>query len=312
MIDGIPKISVTVITYNQEKVIHRAIDSLLVQKDYIYEICVSDDCSTDSTWEILQEYSSEHPGLFVLNRNNPNVGIFENIEKTWTMPTGDLQCGLAGDDAYQNGWFKSLVEFIQDNKIDYKNEHICIYGDYKAIYPNGDSFIFSNRMILNKCSALKLALRGFIGNRSTCVSINVLRRYVKASQGRSYIAEQAQDRQKQLFSSRNYYLPVVGNMYYARIGVSMHMNEKIRSDRSRRWIYFEKVSEEQGIIIDKKDKAYIQFKVASETGNTILKWRYWLLSVEPSLFFTKLKVRRIIFALLRRLPHSNAIVDFRL
>ena len=90
MIEGIPRISVLVITYNQEDVISRAIDSLLLQRDYIYEICVSDDCSKDRTWDILQDYSAKHPGLFVLNRNDPNVGIFENIEKTWTMPTGDI------------------------------------------------------------------------------------------------------------------------------------------------------------------------------------------------------------------------------
>ena len=104
MIDGIPKISVLVITYNQEDVIRRAIDSLLVQKDYIYEICVSDDCSKDRTWNILKEYSEKYPGLFVLNRNNPNIGIFENIEKTWTMPTGEIIYQLSGDDACGEGW----------------------------------------------------------------------------------------------------------------------------------------------------------------------------------------------------------------
>lgn len=312
MIQGIPKISVTVITYNQEDVIRRAIDSLIAQRDYIYEICVSDDCSTDSTWDILQAYSKEYPDLFKLNRNDPNICIFENIEKTWTMPSGDLVCSLAGDDAYVDGWFKGLIDFILKNEIDYKNEAICIYGDYRAVYPNGDSFIFRNRMIQGGHPSLKLAIRGFIGNRSTCISMKVLRQYVKVSKGRSYIAEQAQDRQKQMFSKRNYYIPLVGNVYYARIGVSMHMDKKIRSDRSERWTYFEEVAEGQGVFLDKKDKAYLRAQVAKEKGETFSKWKNWLMSIEPSLLFTSLKTRRYLFALIRRMPHSKPIVDYKL
>ena len=312
MIPGIPKISVTVISYNQEDVIRRAIDSLIIQKDYIYEICVSDDCSTDKTWDILLEYSNNYPGLFKLNQNNPNICIFENVEKSWQMASGDLQCSLAGDDAYENGWFRSIVEFIVNNHIDYQNDAFCIYGDYKALYPNGDSFIFSNRMIQGYFSALKLSLRGFIVNRSTCISRKVLNSYVKVSQGRSFIAELAQDRQKQMFSLNNYYIPKVGNIYYARIGVSMHMDNKILSDRSERWTYFEKIAEQQGITIDYRDKAYIRAQMAKEKGNSWLKWKYWILSLEPSLIFTKLKMRRYLFALLRRIPHKTPITNFRL
>ena len=142
MIKGIPKISVIVITYKQEELIKRAINSLLSQKDYIYEICVSDDCSPDHTWDVLQEYDKQYPGLFVLNRNEPNVGIFENIERTWSMPTGDIIYRLAGDDECGEDWFKTVVDFIQENRIDYKSELFCIYGNYKNVYPNGDSYIF--------------------------------------------------------------------------------------------------------------------------------------------------------------------------
>ncbi|MBQ0090650.1 MAG: glycosyltransferase, partial [Prevotellaceae bacterium] len=64
MIEGIPRLSVLIITYKQEELIKRAIYSLLAKKDYIYEICVSDDCSPDGTWEVLQEYDRLYPGLF--------------------------------------------------------------------------------------------------------------------------------------------------------------------------------------------------------------------------------------------------------
>ena len=139
MIEGIPRISVLVITYRQEGIVGRTLDSLLAQKDYLYEICVSDDCSPDHTWDVLLDYQKRYPDIIKLHRNEPNVGIFENTEQSWTMATGDVVNTIAGDDTTPDGWYKAVVEFIQQNNIDYKNELFCIYGDFKCIYPNGDS-----------------------------------------------------------------------------------------------------------------------------------------------------------------------------
>ena len=111
MLEGIPKLSIMVITYNQEKVVGRTMDSLIQQRDYVYEICVSDDCSTDRTWEILQEYKNRYPDLIKIHRQEHNVGIFENTEYQWTMPTGDMVNGIAGDDTTPNGWYKSVNVF---------------------------------------------------------------------------------------------------------------------------------------------------------------------------------------------------------
>ena len=48
------KINVLIITYNQEDLIKRAIDSILCQKEYgLNKIVVSDDCSSDNTWNVL-------------------------------------------------------------------------------------------------------------------------------------------------------------------------------------------------------------------------------------------------------------------
>lgn len=311
MIEGIPRISVLVITYNQEDVICRAIDSLLIQRDYIYEICVSDDCSKDNTWNLLQEYNLKYPGLFKLNRNTPNKGIFENVEYTWDMPSGDIVYRLAGDDECGEGWFEKVVHFIQENHIDYKNELFAIYGDYRAIYPNGDSFIFSNRMVATEFPALKLSIRGLIGNRSACFSIQILHRYEKVSKGFSYIAEAAQDRQLQMLSENNYYIEYVGNIYYARIGVSMNMDNKIRADRADRFLYFLQTAGNRGITFDSKDTAYIYYLTAKEKKE-IIKMKNWFKSIEPKLFFSSVKLRRYFFAFLRRLPHSKPIKDFKL
>ena len=314
MIDGIPRISVRIITYKQEELIKRAINSLLAQKDYIYEICVSDDCSPDSTWEVLQQYDREYPGLFKLNRNEHNLGIFENIEKSWTMPTGDVVCSLAGDDEFGPGWLKQVVTFIKDNKIDYRNELFCIYGDYKCVYPNGDSFIFKNDAIKTGVDPLRLSIRGIIGNRSACYSRRILQKYEKVSQGRSYIPESAQDRQLQLFTEKSYYIPYVGNIYYTQIGVNVHFNAKTQEEREYVEEYAQSFIKKHGYTFSNKDVNFFKYKteVAKLYKDKSLKHRllifslFWK-SLDFSLAIKQIRPKRYLFALFRRLPHAKPL-----
>lgn len=316
MIEGIPRISIKVITYKQETLVKRAIDSLLAQKDYIYEICVTDDCSPDRTWEVLQKYSQDNPGLFKLHRNEQNIGIFENNEMSWTMPSGDLVCGLSGDDEMGEGWLKKVVEFIQENKIDYINEAVCIYGDYQSVYPNGDTFTFHNTAVLYNDNLLKLSLRGLIGNRGCCYSLNVLKRYRKVSQGRSHIAEDAQDRQLQIFSDKHYYIPHVGNRYYTTIGVSSHVNESVIKERREIRPYAIRLFQTWGVKLDQKDIKYslecfpaFEKMLWHPSIKTIFNWLMLNIKCRDSSIKSHgTGARSLIFAIRRRLPHSKPVV----
>jgi len=318
MIEGIPRISVLIICYKQEELIKRAINSLLAQKDYIYEICVSDDCSPDRTWEVLQEYDRQYPGLFKLHRNEPNVGIFENIEYTWTMPTGDLIYRLAGDDECGEGWFKTVVEYIQKKKIDYKNEIFCIYGDYKAIYPNGDSFIRRNNLVKKEVSPLTLSIRNVIANRSSCYSINVLKKFVKVSQGRSHIAESAQDFQLQMFTKKNYYISQVGNIYYAAIGVCTNKSNSQRIEREQITPYLLDFIKKQGIEIDHKDYLFLTelqpllFSLRQHFSfiAAFRAIRYEIVCYNKAIGIRSFDFKRVLFAIRRKMPHRHPISQY--
>lgn len=311
----IPKISVRIICYKQEELIKRAINSLLSQREYIYEICVSDDCSPDRTWEVLQEYDRQYPGLFKLHRNDPNVGIFENIEYTWSMPTGDIIYGMAGDDECGEGWFKKVIDFIQKNNIDYKNELFCIYGDYQMKCPNGDVYTGKNTMISkSRVSPLKLAIRHCIYNRSACYSRGVLDKYEKVSQGRSHIAEDAIDRQLQLFSQKSFYIPYVGNIYYANIGVSKNISAEVNEERNKILPYAYSFFEKHGVIIDKSYLSYQKYAMAFENFmyrksivNAFKLIWYAIMSYDCEIGFNIEGIRTYLFAIRRRLPHKKPI-----
>ena len=314
MIEGIPKLSVLIITYKQEDLVKRAIDSLLAQRDYVYEICVSDDCSPDRTWEVLQEYDRRYPGLFKLNRNEPNLGIFANFEKTWTMPTGDLVYNLSGDDECPQGWLKTVIDFIQDNKLDCQNDRFAVYGDYEARYPNGDSFVFSNGAILSGIDNVRLSFRGIIGYRSAVCSRKVVENYKVVSKGKSHIAESAQDRQQPFFAKKVFYIPQVGNVYYARIGVSAKIDKHQRQEREEIETYAMRVLQENGYKPDKTDIAYVQlqseraksYRIKS-ISHFIKKTSLWFASFDPKVSFKAFRIKRYVFAIRLRMPHTKPI-----
>ncbi len=315
MIQGIPRISVLVITYKQEDLIGRTLDSLVSQKDYLYEICVSDDCSPDGTWQVLQEYQRRYPDLIKLHRNDPNVGIFENTEYTWTMPSGDIVNQIAGDDTAPDGWYKTVIEFINNNNIDFEKELFCIYCDHKVQYPNGDSFIIHNHAIGKyPDQALLLALRGLIHNRGCCFSINVMKCFEKVSQGRSHVSEFLQDRQLQIYGEKNYYIPCVGNVYYAGIGVSAHLDDDTIKERRQIRPYAERRIEAKGIKIRRSEKYYgkyissaIAFRFHKKISDLLRAIWYCVGSFDIHYSFLGNDFRHLVFSLIRRLPHKKPI-----
>ena len=75
------KISVVIPVYNAEKYIRECLDSILNRQKIGLEVICVDDCSTDATPRILEEYSKKFDNLTVLRnerqhlcRGNPETG----------------------------------------------------------------------------------------------------------------------------------------------------------------------------------------------------------------------------------------------
>ena len=314
MIDGIPKISVLVITYEQKNIVSRTLDSLIAQRDYLHEICVSDDCSFDGTWEVLLDYQNRFPDLIKLHRQEPNVGIFKNTEYSWTMPTGDIINEIAGDDTTPDGWYKAVAEFVLKNNIDWKNESFCIYGDYKAEYPNGDSFIFSNRKVIQRGEMFRKKWRGLLSGRGSCYSRQILKRLQNVSQGRSHIVERAQDMQVVYWAEKSYYISRLSNVYYTGIGISTRLSDEMLEERIKIPKYAKDYYERLGHSFSKTDIHYLEYEMMSiryqndKTIKVFLKMLLlYLQSLDLSLPGMGFNMRRYLFAFLRRIPHKNPI-----
>lgn len=92
--------SVVLLTYNQEAFVQEALQSLLDQDYDDLEIVVSDDCSLDSTWEIIRQTVAKYTGpkRVILNKNEINLGIVGNYFKAFSFVSGDVIFTAAGDD----------------------------------------------------------------------------------------------------------------------------------------------------------------------------------------------------------------------
>ena len=94
-----PKVSVAMITYNQEKFIGKAIESVLAQEiEAGIELVIGEDCSIDSTRSIVERYAARFPGVVRLVTSNENVGAMKNFVRTIEACRGEYIAFLEGDD----------------------------------------------------------------------------------------------------------------------------------------------------------------------------------------------------------------------
>lgn len=88
------------LTYNQEEYVADAIASVFAQDYDCLQIIVSDDCSTDNTFNIIKSraelYSGPHE--VIVRKNEKNIGIGAHISRVNDLAEGELVVVGAGDD----------------------------------------------------------------------------------------------------------------------------------------------------------------------------------------------------------------------
>ena len=93
------KVSVVMVTYNQERFIAEAIESVLAQEtDFDYELVIGEDCSTDETARICREYAARNPGKVRLLSRRSNIGARRNFVDAYSACAGEYLTILEGDD----------------------------------------------------------------------------------------------------------------------------------------------------------------------------------------------------------------------
>ena len=95
---NLPLVSVFMPVYNQELYITAALDSVLSQTYINYEIVISDDCSHDSTPEIVKQFADKYPQKINFYKlSNQNLGD-RHFGLLLQKCKGEFVCMFSGDD----------------------------------------------------------------------------------------------------------------------------------------------------------------------------------------------------------------------
>lgn len=112
------KVIVGITTYNLEKYISEALDSVLNQKtNFNYKVIVADDCSTDRTLEILHKYKDEYPDILEILTTSKNMGSLANSNRIFNGLQCEYFAFLDGDDYWVNSnSLQKQVDFLDNHK----------------------------------------------------------------------------------------------------------------------------------------------------------------------------------------------------
>ncbi len=112
------KLSIAVTTYNHEKYIAQALDSIYSQDvDFDFEVVIGDDASKDKTVSIIKEYQKKYTNIRLLEQKK-NVGYTINFDATLRACLGEYIAIFDGDDIMLPTKLKKQVFFL-DNNPDY-------------------------------------------------------------------------------------------------------------------------------------------------------------------------------------------------
>ena len=115
-----PLISIALATYNGERFLSQQMESLLAQDYPNLEIVISDDCSTDGTWGILQDYAIRDSRIRLLPKDI-NRGYVNNFVRVFRECSGDLISPSDQDDIWHPTKTRRLMESIEDSSLIYCN-----------------------------------------------------------------------------------------------------------------------------------------------------------------------------------------------
>ena len=141
-----PILTVVCITYNHEKYIEEALDSMLIQEtNFPFEIIVGEDCSPDQTKDILVKYQKRYPNIVKPILRKENVGAYKNEEECILLSKGKYIAFLEGDDFWVDKLkLQKQVDFLNNNL-----EYGLVHGDVNHLYEETGKIIQSYNKINN-------------------------------------------------------------------------------------------------------------------------------------------------------------------
>ncbi|MEC4817072.1 MAG: glycosyltransferase [Scytonema sp. PMC 1069.18] len=106
-----PKISVLMSVYNGSRYLQKSIETILNQTFANFEFIIIDDCSTDSSWEIINDYANKDQRI-KLFKNEENLGLTKSLKKGFKLAQGEYIARQDADDISLQKRFEKQVSLL--------------------------------------------------------------------------------------------------------------------------------------------------------------------------------------------------------
>jgi glycosyltransferase involved in cell wall biosynthesis len=163
------KLSILLVTYNQEKYIRRTLDSLFCQKfEGIAEIVVADDASRDRTVEIIKEYEIKNNRyIFKYLDSSTNLGITKNYGRAFKACSGEFVAIIEGDDYWVSPYkLQRQMDFLSEHlECDLCSVNYLVYEENRNLFYPRVPITAGHRLV----TARDLIADNLVGNFSTCM-----------------------------------------------------------------------------------------------------------------------------------------------
>ena len=121
--------SFVLLSYNQEEYIAEAVTAALAQEGPPLEMILSDDCSQDATFRIMQQVAADYrgPHRVTVRRNETNLGLVGHFGKVFSLCSGDVMIVAWGDDASYPDRARRIREVFDTREVWLVHSHAtCI------------------------------------------------------------------------------------------------------------------------------------------------------------------------------------------
>ena len=169
---------VLMVSYNQEEYIKIALDSIFDNKLLPDKVIISDDCSTDNTWNIIMGFKEKYPNIIDAYRNEKNLGVNYNtnfVRQKGIDSNCDILSDCAGDDYLKPGLFEELNKVVRENQINVKKDKFIIITNTEELHPDGSVTLVNNFKLKDTKDLLYYRLRGMLSYREIGMSRNLVK-----------------------------------------------------------------------------------------------------------------------------------------
>ena len=149
--NNIPEFRITVLMaiYNCAPTLAEALDSLMNQTYQGFKVVLCDDCSTDNSYKVAQDYIKQYPGRFILIQNEKNSKLPFSLNHCLEYADTEYVARMDGDDISKPDRFEKEIAFLDSHPefsfvscpMEYFDENgVFMVGKHEEI-PTAKSFL---------------------------------------------------------------------------------------------------------------------------------------------------------------------------